>query len=411
MYSFIVTLGLLIASIISVNIPMPISDSGFLTVNLIEIILPFIALYLFIKLLKKQYVINQNLLLLLKIIILFILGYSFIFMLRLLNGNEYKQSLLTVKVVILPIIILFFYDYHKFSFKNAIYAFVFFDFFINLKMFFNLANLRMLMFLGNILVPISIIILLLPINFYIILSSSFSDKKIIKVLSSLNIVMSIIYPILVGSRVPAFTTILSIILCIIWGIKEKSKKIRYTVSITIFSFCILSTLWFTNFRGLATYMYRIVPPTSVVNQTPEIKDISKNTFIVTMEEKSKSDSSRFSLWQRSIQSIVEDPIIGEGTIYFTLPETSGIAQPAHNFILEYINSFGIPLTFFVSLIYLYLISIIYKKRECNRLCKLISGTAFINLLGISLFQPTFMIVSIMMILWIFISVIFNYNIY
>ena len=164
-------------------------------------------------------------------------------------------------------------------------------------------------------------------------------------------------------------------LCIIWGIKEKSKKIRYTVSITIFSFCILSTLWFTNFRGLATYMYRIVPPTSVVNQTPEIKDISKNTFIVTMEEKSKSDSSRFSLWQRSIQSIVEDPIIGEGTIYFTLPETSGIAQPAHNFILEYINSFGIPLTFFVSLIYLYLISIIYKKRECNRLCKLISGTA------------------------------------
>ena len=103
---FIVTLGLLIASIISVNIPMPISDSGFLTVNLIEIILPFIALYLFIKLLKKQYVINQNLLLLLKIIILFILGYSFIFMLRLLNGNEYKQSLLTVKVVILPIICL-----------------------------------------------------------------------------------------------------------------------------------------------------------------------------------------------------------------------------------------------------------------------------------------------------------------
>ncbi|MER2076582.1 O-antigen ligase family protein [Psychrobacillus psychrotolerans] len=419
-------IGLL--SFIPINIPMPISDNGKMEVYLIELFLPVLFFYICSLILKKKYLMSVLVKYLFYLVLVFIVYYFFISIYRYINGYEIKQSLLALRTTLPPLIILLLIDSKIIKIKELLIDLILLNLLINIIQLFNIDILRMSPFMGNIMVYLSVILLLLPLNFYILLENkSFKYSKIISLIAIFNITIALIFPALGGSRIAFYLACGVFLVCmIVYSFINKKLFSRAIISLMI-AVTFLSIIWYTNPQGMSFGLYRLFPmdveqvlvPDDIHNKS-ELTEKQKNklkiideTVQVMQQETTASNDIRSYLWEKSIDEILESPLLGKGTIYFEFPNNYNVTQQAaHNFILEYTNAYGIiGLIIFLSFIF---VTVLYTTRYNFNIKDTRKNIIKFNLImsigimfAISLFQPTMLIISPVIFFWLIISL--NYG--
>lgn len=414
-YFFLIVL---LISIINVNIPMPISDNGVLQVAIIEIFLPITILIFSILIFIKKLVLKEGYEKILKSIIIFIAFYIILSILRMLLGYEFKQSLLAIKVTIFPMILLFLAKYLKIDKEYMIKNLITFEFIINCIQLTNYTNFRMSNFLGNIMVYLSILVMLFIINVHVLKENKYS--LIMKLFSFVNILLTLITPLMAGARSSFYIVCILSILVVVYCIINKKLYCSLIIILLIIASFGINVYCFKNCRNhIGMYQDRILPTVfkknSVIIEKPNIEIIPPNNVIPngtesnipekndtilnnnTNIEKVKSDNIRKYLVNKSIESIKKSPLIGEGIMYFDVNTDYGVSlQSAHNFILEYINAYGIIGFIIYLFIHFRIILNIFIHLKDRNLFALIILTIPVILIQ-SLVQPTMLIVPIVII--------------
>lgn len=415
-------------SFIPISIPMPISDSYKMEVNLVELFLPILFLYMSILILKKKYKLSVLMKYIFWIIILFIIYYLFISIYRYSNGYEIKQSLLAWRTTLPPLIILLLVDSKIIKIKDVLIDLILLNFLLNIIQLFNIDALRMSPFMGNIMVYLCVILLLLPTNFYILLVyKSLNFSKVIGFIAVFNITLALIFPAIGGSRIAFSLSCGVFLVCMfVYSLINKKIFIRGVISL-ITAVTFLSIVWYANPQGMSFGLYRLFPmdveQVSVVDGDSDSSELTEKqinklkiineTVQVMQQETVASDNIRSYLWKKSLNEILESPLLGKGTMYFEFPNNYNVSQQAaHNFILEYTNAYGIiGLFIFLSFIIIpvfYIVRFDYNIKDIGKNIMKFNLLMSVGIMfAISLFQPTMLIISPVIFFWLIISL--NYG--
>ncbi len=388
---------LLCTSIINVNVFMPLSDNNTIVLALIELILPIIILYYFILIIKKKIKLNDFYKKIFIVLLIFFVWYVIISISRYFIGYEVKQSLLAIKVSIPAIIMILLIDKLKIDKYMIVKNLIIFNFLINIIQLFNFSNLRMSDFLGNIIVYLTLICMLFPINI-----QYFEEKEtsiFIKIIIIFNVVCALLISLMVGSRSIVYVLFAYSIIIIIYLILNKKVKSLIVLLFGVFiSFG--GNYLIKNNTNYITYSERVLY-TKKNSDIDKITKDDKDKFVsITEVEKEKSDNIRKKLMLDSWESIKKSPIIGEGVIYFSVDTDYGVKyQSAHNFVLEYINAYGIIgfMLFFIIHLIIMLKILLINYKDKNLIYIILSLS---SVLVISLVQPTLLIVPIVFLYYI-----------
>ena len=383
---------LLIASIIDFNIYMPISDNNILKITAIELFLPIMIAYYIVLFIRKKLELNVFYKKLCLSILLFFLWYGFIFIARFLMGYEFKQSLLAIKVSIFPLILLFFIHRLSIPKDHLIKNLLLFNFVLNVIQWGNCTNFRMSNFLGNIMVYLTLICMLFPINIYYLEQKE--SSIFYKIIGFFNTCSVLLIPLMAGSRSSFYISMCIFFILLMHTLA--TRKIQ-SLFLLILSFLVSfgGNYYFLNQTGVVSYSHRILPGFFEQRLNPDDNLNSFDDFEEIMDqEKDKSDNLRGELVQKSLESIKKSMIIGEGIIYFPVDTDYGVSlQSAHNFILEYINAYGLIGFLLYGIIHLIIIFELWKTTILKgSLIFLIC--AFISTFGHSFVQPTLLIVPV-----------------
>ena len=387
---------------------MPISDNGKLNIFAIELIFPILIIIFSILILLKKVRIEYKKILI--GILIFIAYYIILFFIRYFLNLECKQSLLTIKISIFPLILLFTAKYMKINDKNVLNCLVIFNLIINIIQLFSFTNIRMSSFLGNVGVYLTIIEMLFYINFYAFFINE-SDISI-KIFSLFNILICLIMPLLSGSRSSFLIIVILTIIFLIYLIVN--KRIVHCITMTLLiTIAVTINLMCWNTTKIASYANRALPQFFVNNNINNEGNSSNNNVKhennddinpefeksnITNSEMIKSDDLRNYLFKKSISEIKNNPLIGNGVIYFNIETNYGVSlQSAHNFILEYINAYGIIGFVLYSLIHILILS--YMNLKNKKAISVLCLSVFATLIQ-SLVEPTMLIVPIVTVFYI-----------
>ncbi|MHB1173341.1 MAG: O-antigen ligase family protein, partial [Lacisediminihabitans sp.] len=238
---------------------------------------------------------------------------------------------------------------------------------------------------------------------------------VFQVLASLEVFAALVLPLWTGSRSVSTLAIIAVVGTLI-ALRPLRQITGIMVVLAVAAAGLNAAVWAINPSTAAYGLYRLVPPPiSVIDQQPTSEEREQSaedleqapavlqqerTSAVLQQERIASDANRAELWQMSIASIREDPVIGGGQVYFEIDSFRGLAPfSAHNFVLEHNNAYGgigflLYLALFVGA--LWPGWRLFRRGDPGSALNLVALAVTAVTFAVSLIQPTLMITSIVM---------------
>lgn len=422
-------LGFVLAvfSMITVVLPFPISDSGEFTFYLSEFAIMTGMVLAAAAFKKKEYAPSGMITALFYAMTAFCAWYAVVCVARYFMGYEVKQSLLALRSTILPLFALLMIDLKWERGLKCLLGLNVFNTVICIAQFcYGWYSVRMSPFMGNIMVFTCSVTTLIPINFYVLhMVNQGKCGRFFKYTAMFNILCTMFFAFMSGARSSILAGGLGLFVSLIIFFKQK-KVFRQSMLTIICSVILILAMWLFNIGGRAVEgIYRVMPtPAQVVAVIdPELaKSLPGGSEYVSpfgesamtivahteeiKEERERSDVTRMALWQKSFESFLKDPIIGEGVMYFAFDNNYGVEQQAaHNFILEHINAYGlIGFLLWSAMIIIPMWVVVISKKyggiRKNTLPKLCMVCSVGMVLIQSLAQPTMLIVTTVTLMWL-----------
>lgn len=397
-------LVLTLGSMVTVSVPFSGSDSGYLDVYPSEVLAALLGGILVVLLVTRRWRPGRTCRALMLVTIVFLGWYLVVSVVRQLTGEEVKQSALALRTTILPVVCYALLDIGWEKPLRVVRSMVLLDLGVSLVHLPAWQNMRMSDFLGNSMVYGAFLVMLIPLNVYVLVTGGEGRGGILlKTVAAANLGLAIVMPVWTGSRslaalcglVFAVTVLAMVRRAHLWGL---------LAAVVVCAGLVHSVVWLTNPNGAAYGIYRVVPPPPPPRQASAEADAEAAAQEVVDTEKHKADVNRAVLQAQSVEEIKKDPIFTDGRLYFPyendLDETQ--ASP-HNFVLEHLNAYGaIGFVLYLSLFGVVLWPGCTRLRvgdpgAAENLCAWLTlGTT----MGFSLAQPTMMILTITIPLWL-----------
>lgn len=396
------TLVFCFASIALVDVPMPLSRNGTLEVTLADILGVGLWSWLAFLVVSRRWRPGSTHLAVLVAVAVFLMWFVVVEAIRVVRGDEVLQPLLVLRSTLIPVAAYLILGPSRVDNpRRALNSLVLFELALTLWHLGEWHDMRMSDFLGNSIVYAGLITMLLPANVYVASGRGTRSPSFVRMAAVLNMLAALVLPVWAGSRGVSAVALVGILGCFVIMLGER-KFTAVMVGVGFAALVIQASIWWFNPMGSAYGMYRLVPPPSEINPAwanggrGALDEAQRKT---ALEEKGKSDAGRGDLAQASIDRIREDPLIGDGVVYFELPD-DGVTQQyaAHNFVLEHINAYGAVGFVFYLLLF---VTALWKaitwpvRRLSTRHTPLLALLTTAMLFAFSFTQPTSLIMAIM----------------
>lgn len=443
----VLTVLFLFSSTITISIPLGLSRSGYLDLYWSELVIMLMVPFFILSLIKSRQHMTKSGMLLAFCIGVFVVNFVTVEAIRFSRGDDVLQSLLAVRVLVSGLILTGVYvQYFRNYWKPILVGLLIFGLALNVHQVPSWNNIRMSGYLGNSFVFALISSAMIPVGYYVILRlNDFKNRKVVGFLSAAVISFGYVFPIWSGSRILILIVALLVILGVMLAIYHKRMLSRsaFIAAPVFIALLVHSVVWLYNPLDAAMGFYRFVPtpdrilriehnkktiddesvadpvvshpspddsaaspaaiqqPVKTPTQT-SAPTIGNDSVGVVSTELKKSDDARSQLMKSSLDSIKEDPIVGKGQLYYSFDNDYGVReQSAHNFVLEYINAFGI--IGFISFI-IAICTVIYKIHSRRNIPEFILVLGVVGAIVVaSLFQPSMLIVPISVVMYVAIA--------
>jgi hypothetical protein len=390
-----------VSSVFTIDVPLALSRSGSLAVTVGDFFGAALWAILAWLVVTKRWRPGSTYRALLLAVVVFCAWFAVVTLIRLLSNEEVLQAFLIARTTLLPVAGFLIIGAKLEPPQRALNGLVVFELLLTLWHLHEWNNMRMSLFLGNSIVYAGLIVMLLPLNAYVASRERSEVPTLLRWMALVNMLAALVFPVWAGSRGTSLVAFVIILLTFL----VMAFRRRFVVTMLAIGACALviqASVWYVNPQGAAYGIYRLVPPPIELGITPPHagqagSDLAQRE--TALVEKGKSDAGRAELIDESTAHIRKDPLIGDGVVYFELPD-DGVEQEyaAHNFVLEHINAYG-GIGF---ILYLLLFGIPLwpairwlRRRDSQRDGPLLALLTTAGLLTFSLTQPTTLLMVMM----------------
>lgn len=395
------TLVLCFASTILVDVPMPLSRSGSLEVTLGDFVGAVLWAWLALLVVRRRWRPQAAWKIVLVVTALFLAWFVVVEAVRFARGDEVLQPVLILRTTLIPVVAYLIVGADIERAERTLNALVVFMAALTLWHLGEWHSMRMSDFLGNSIVYVGLLVMMLPVSVFVASGVRSRPPGLVRAAAWVNMLAALVLPVWAGSRGVSAVAFVAIVCCLF--IMLGNRRFTSTlVGIGIVATLIQAAIWWFNPMGSAYGVYRLVPPPSQVfpsaagNFRSELDEAQRETALAEMN---KSDAGRAELREASLSHIREDPLIGDGVVYFELPD-DGVTQQyaAHNLVLEHLNAYGaIGFAGYLAIFAGALWPVVtwVRRRRAPRHAPLMALVTTAAFLGFSLTQPTSLIMTIM----------------
>lgn len=395
------TFVLCLASVFLVQVPMPLSRSGALEVTLGDFVAAGLWAWLGFLVVTKRWRPVSVWRGLLVVLVIFLAWFVVVEFIRLARADEVLQPVLVLRTTILPLIAYLALGCGIDRADRALNAVVVFQASLTLWHLGEWNSMRMSGFLGNSIVYVGLLVMLLPASVFVAAGVRARPPVLVRLAAWLNMLAALVMPVWAGSRGVSAVAFVGIVGCLVVMLSRR-RFVGTMVATAVVATFIHAAIWWFNPMGAAYGMYRLVPPPSSV--FPSLADdfraeLDQAQRETALSEMGKSDVGRSDLLDSSLEHVRADPLIGDGVVYFELPN-DGVTQQyaAHNVVLEHVNSYGA--IGFLGYVAIFLAALWpalgwLRRRSTERLAAMLALLTTAIFLGFSLTQPTSLIMAIM----------------
>ncbi|UUZ61042.1 O-antigen ligase family protein [Nocardioides sp. B-3] len=319
-----------------------------------------------------------------------------------MTGDEVKQSLLALRTTVVPLVCYFLVDARLDRSRTMVRGLVLLNLAVNVFHLPARKNMRMSEFLGNSMIYGGLLVVLIPLNVYVPAQhrESTLPTRLLRASAAVNLLLAIVMPIWTGSRSLSLLCVAVFVgsACLL----VRSRKVLATLgAVVLVAGVVHGVVWKTNYGGAAFGIYRIVPAPAFTGGVGDARD---KAIEVIDEEKGKADFNRVALAEASIDEIREDPVFTDGRLYFPYDNDMGEeTATAHNFVPEHLNAYGgLGFVLYLSLFGVALVPG-WRRFRMRRIGARENVAAFLTVgaaLGCSMGQPTMLILTIVVPLWL-----------
>jgi hypothetical protein len=390
-----------LASVFTIDVPLALSRSGSLAVTVGDFVGAGLWAALAWLLVTRRWRPGPPYRAVLIAVAVFCAWFGVVTLIRLMSNDEVLQAFLIARTTLLPVAGFLIVGAKLEPAQRALGGLVVFELLLTVWHLHEWNNMRMSLFLGNSIVYAGLIVMLLPLNTYVASRDKSEMPWALRWMALANMLAALVFPVWAGSRgtsLVAFVVILATFLVMAF----RGRFVLTLLALGACALAIQASVWYVNPQGAAYGIYRLVPPPIELGLVPPhegqvTSDLAQRE--TALVEKGKSDAGRAELIDASVDHIKHDPVIGDGVVYFELPD-DGVEQQyaAHNFVLEHINAYG-GIGF---LLYLLLFATPLwpaikwlRRREAQRDAPLLALLTAAALLTFSLTQPTTLLMVMM----------------
>jgi O-antigen ligase len=395
------TLVLCFASVFLLDVPMPLSRSGSLEIAYSDFVAAAMWMWLAFLIVTNRWRPTSVWRALLVVVAVFVACFALVEVVRIVRGDEVLQPVLILRSSVLPVIAYLAIGAGIDRADRALNAVVLFMAILTLWHLGEWNSMRMSDFLGNSIVYVGLLVMLLPASVFVAAGVRSRPPAMVHAAALINMLAALVLPVWAGSRAVTGVSFVGVLLCLL--IMLGNRRFTWTMVATGFvALGIQASIWWFNPMGSAYGIYRLVPPPSSVFPSTsgsfraELDQAQRETAV---SEMGKSDVGRSELWTASSEKVLEDPLIGDGTVYFDIPG-DGLDQEfaAHNVVLEHLNAFGgIGFLAYAAIFLVALWPALrwLRKRTTTRHAPLLALVTTAIWAGFSLTQPTSLIMTVM----------------
>lgn len=390
-----------LTSVFSFDVPLPLSRSGTIPGTVGDFVGAAVWAVLAVLLVTRRWRPQPTYRSLLIAVAIFCAWFGVVTVIRLFLGDEVLQPFLVLRATLLPIAGFLLIGTGLEPPLRALNGLVVFEVLLNVYHLGEWNNMRMSSFLGNSIAYAGLIVMLLPVNAYIASRDKDTVPLALRCLAVVNMLAALVLPVWAGSRgtsLVAFVVIAATFVIML----SRRRFVWVMLGVGAVALAIQGAVWFVNPQGAAYGIYRLVPPPVELGITPPqpgqaSSDIAQRE--TALVEKGKSDAGRAELLDASMSHVRADPIIGDGIVYFQLPDDGADQEyAAHNFVLEHINAYGgIGFLFYLAFFVVPLWPALrwLRRRGSPSDAPLLALLMTVGLLTFSLTQPTTLLMVIM----------------
>lgn len=395
------TLVLCFASVFLVDVPMPLSRSGSLEIALSDFIAAGMWAWLAFLVLTRRWRLISVWRALIVVLAVFLVCFVLVEVVRLMRGDEVLQPVLILRSTLLPVIAYLALGAGIDRADRALNAVVMFMAALTLWHLGEWNSMRMSDFLGNSIVYVGMLVMLLPASVFVAAGIRSSPPLVVRAAALINMLAALVFPVWAGSRAVTGVAFVGILLCLLIMLGNR----RFTwvmVGTAAVALVIQASVWWFNPMGSAYGIYRLVPPPSSIFASTDGSfraELDQAQRATAVSEMDKSDVGRSALWTASSEKVLEDPVVGDGIVYFDIPG-DGLDQEfaAHNVVLEHLNAFGA--VGFLAYAAIFVVALWpalcwLRRRTTTRHAPLLALVTTVIWGGFSLTQPTSLIMTVM----------------
>jgi len=401
---------LLCSTLIIFTIKIPFSTQGILYVSVFDFLAIIMWTFFLANLIRKK-PLTKSVMITGFLGLLLLIVYLIVSVYRYYSGGDVFTSLIAIRAVYVSFIIYLMLENGFISKRSLGYQIVIFHFLISILYTIGLCvtgNIRFALF-NNLSVHMCIMLGLLPLSFFY-LSKHIENNRLRNISTAvcmLNIILTISLPFLMGLRVQSMLVVITSVVCIVVCWKTGRGFILKSIICIIVSIIIIIIFYH---MGIFSSNFAVELLFAKIYGNDRIPiTISEETYLGMVDRVTRGDEWRMAAWANSITEFLKSPLIGTGVMSFERPDYIAYESkyPAHNFILEYLGAFGgIGFTIWVLLYYSafrFAWKKIKKSIKNNIPTFAFFFLPFINILGISFFQPTLLATAPNIVLWIMLS--------
>lgn len=304
------------------------------------------------------------------------------------------------------------YKYHK---RDTIFIISFLNILQLIISSVTFGGIRASYLLENIMVYNCVVIAFLP-QLFIILYKSERQKD--KMFSIINIMITVIFVTLSGSRSAAYVIWVIFFMSVIALITLRHRTAWFQCMVMILIIpATIAVLYQINILGARSALDRSfffhISETNVVRQEVNLP-IQQNLELTEVSRGiMESDNMRKELWQNAIKEIKKEPVIGTGITYFDNHFGSIVLQQsAHNVILEIWLVFGgLGLAVYLLLMIMIIVYLLFHFLKLkHRAIVMLYLLSIVSILVLALVQPLMVMFYPSTIYWLLVSWAYKYTI-
>ncbi|MFC7725890.1 O-antigen ligase family protein [Nocardioides sp. GCM10028917] len=395
------TLALCFASVFLVDVPMPLSRSGALEIAYSDFIAAGMWAWLAFLVVSRRWRPTSVWWALIVVLAVFIACFVLVEVVRVLRGDEVLQPVLILRSTLLPVIAYLALGAGIDRPDRALNSVVLFMATLTLWHLGEWNSMRMSDFLGNSIVYVGMLVMLLPVSVFVAAGIRSRPPVVVRAAALINMLAALVFPVWAGSRAVTGVAFVGVLLC--FFVMLGKRRFTWTMVATAgLALMIQASIWWFNPMGSAYGIYRLVPPPSSIFSSTDDSfraELDQAQRATAVSEMGKSDVGRSELWTASSEKVLEDPLVGDGIVYFDIPG-DGLDQEfaAHNVMLEHLNAFGgIGFLAYAAIFVVALWPALrwLRRRTTTRHAPLLALVTTAIWGGFSLTQPTSLIMTVM----------------